>query len=98
MGAAVGQSGVGVITVGPSEHGKKGFRPHEDQRRRRQRMRSLLYIDGLSKANHASKEDEDEDSESVKARVVVAMSEQGPHEDPASQSRTSSRHPSGAWG
>ena len=35
-------------------------------------------------ANHASNEVEDEDSESVRARVEeVARSEQGPHEDPA---------------
>ena len=48
-----------------------------------QRKRGQLHIEELLKANDMSDEVEDEDSESVKARVVVAISEQGPHEDPA---------------
>ena len=48
-----------------------------------QRKRGQLHIEELSMANHASDEIEDKDSESVKARVEVVRSEQGPHEDPA---------------
>ena len=49
-----------------------------------QRKRGQIHIEELSMANHASDEVEDEDSESVRARVEeVARSEQGPHEDPS---------------